>query len=180
VSIRVIFCLLFVLGFSIYAWRNWFASLCAAICMMAVLEHPDMPKSIGGIQGLNPWNFLMANVLLAWHRDRMRERRWWDMPRYINVLLVGYAAVICIGFLRLLLDHESMDDFSWGYALSDYFVNCFKWVLPGFLLFDACRTRSRVVIALACILSVYFLIALQVIKCMPLSKCSSITSDIIA
>ena len=168
-SIRVVLCFLFVIGFSIYAWRNWFASLCVAIVMMAVLEHPDMPKGIGGIQGLNPWNFLMLNVLLAWRRHRQHEGEAWDMPRHIWWLLLAYAFVVCVSTARLFADHDSIEDFTWGYAISDYLVNCFKWVMPGLLLFDGCRTRRRVVLGLACILSVYFLLAVQVIKCMPLS-----------
>lgn len=172
-SIRVALCILFVLGFSIYAWRNWFASLCAAICLMAVIEHPDMPKSIGGIQGLNPWNFLMLNVLLAWWRERRANGRVWDMPRYLNVLGVAYLFVILWGFVRLLMDFDSLrndnfEEFGKAYALSEYVINCVKWVFPGILLFDACRTRRKAIIGLACLLSIYFLLSLQVIKHMPL------------
>jgi O-antigen ligase len=172
-SIRVILCILFVLGFSYYAWRNWFASLCAAICLMAVLEHPDMPKSIGGIQGLNPWNFLMLNVLLAWWRERRFTGRAWDMPKYLNLFGVAYLFVILWGVVRLLMDFDSLkndnlEEFGKAYAISDYVVNCVKWVFPGILLFDACRTRWRTIIGLACTLSIYFLLSLQVINHMPL------------
>ena len=174
-SIRVILCFLVVIGFSIYAYRNWFASLCAAIVMMAVVEHPDMPKAIGGIQGLNPWNVLMLNVLLAWYRRRRFEGLVWDMPRYILGLAGAYLFVILLGFVRLLLDFDSLStqgDFGtygvlWG--ISEFLVNCVKWVLPGVLLYDACHSRSRMIIALAAVLSVYLLLALQVIKHMPLS-----------
>jgi O-antigen ligase len=183
VSIRVILCILFVLGFSIYAWRNWFASLCAAICLMAVLEHPDMPKNIGGIQGLNPWNFLMLNVLLAWWRNRRLEGRAWDMPRYLMFFGVAYLFVIVWGVARLMMDFESLkqgdfEEVGVAYAISDYLINCVKWVLPGLLLFDACRSRRRTVVALACILSVYFLLALQVIKHMPLSSATASGADL--
>lgn len=178
-SIRVILCFLFVIGFSIYAWKNWFVSLCGAILLMAVLEHPDMPKSIGGIQGLNAWNLLMLNVLLAWRRGRSWEGLTWDMPRYIMVFVWTYAIVIVIGFARLILDvsalgkSEFFDDFSILWGTSEFLVNCFKWVLPGALLFDACRTRQRVIIGLVCTLAVYFLLALQVIKHMPLSSATA-------
>lgn len=174
-TIRVLLCFSVILGFSIYAWRNWFASLCVAIIMMAVLEHPDMPKSIGGIQGLNAWNFLMANVLLAWHRDCSREGLVWDMPRYIVGLAIAYLFVILWGFVRLVMDFdhlkgEDFEDFGMAWAISEFLINCIKWVLPGILLFDACRTRQRTIIGLVCILTVYFLLALQVIKHMPLSS----------
>jgi O-antigen ligase len=173
-SIRVALCILFVLGFSIYAWRNWFASLCAAVFLMAFLEHPDMPKNIADIQGLNPWNFLMLNVLLAWWRERRANGRAWDMPRYLNLMAAGYLLVILIGVGRMLMDMEPLrrsdfSDLGFSWAISDCLINSIKWVLPGILLFDACRTRRRTIIALATVLSVYFLLALQVIKHMPLS-----------
>lgn len=172
-SIRVILCLLFVLGFSIYAWRNWFASLCASIFLMAFLEHPDMPKNIADIQGLNPWNFLMLNVLLAWQRHRRREGLRWDLPKYLNLLAAGYIFVIVIGVARMLMDMEPLrtsefDDLGIAWAISDCLINSIKWVLPGVLLFDGCRTRRRTMIGLTVALSVYFLLALQVIKHMPL------------
>jgi len=174
-SIRVILCFLFVIGFSIYAWRNWFVSLCAAILLMAVLEHPDMPKSIGGIQGLNPWNFLMANVLFAWYRHRrIRDGLVWDMPRYLVVLAIAYVLIIVWSFVRLLLDDDGLrhvdifENYTFAHSVSEFLINCIKWVLPGILLFDACRTRRRTIISLAVVLSVYFLLALQTIKHMPL------------
>src|SRR5262249_10642923 len=104
-----------------------------------------------------------------WYHNRRREGAVWDMPRYIIWLLVGYAVVICVAVARLLLDHDKIQDFSLVYAISDYLVNCFNGILPGLLLFDVCRTRRRMSIALGCVISMYFLLAIQVIKCMPLS-----------
>ena len=51
---------------SIYAYRDWFKSVCGLILLMAVIQHPDLPKNILGIQGMNAWNILLVNVLLAW------------------------------------------------------------------------------------------------------------------
>ena len=63
-SIRVIFAAIFVITLSVHAWRrSWFVSACGAILMMAVNEHPDMPKSIAGVPGLNLWNVLMGKEL---------------------------------------------------------------------------------------------------------------------
>ena len=182
-SIRVALCFLFVIGFSIYAWRNWFASLCAAICLMAVLEHPDMPKNIAGIQGLNPWNLLMLNVLLAWRRNRRYEGFPWDMPRYMSLLAVGYVFVILAGVVRMIFDIEHLQTEDFGemgitWAISECLINSIKWVLPGILLFDACRTRRRAIIGLTVILSVYFLLALQVIKHMPLQSVAASGADL--
>jgi O-antigen ligase len=183
-SIRVILCFLFVIGFSIYAWRNWFVSLCAAIVMMAVLEHPDMPKNMGGFQGLNPWNMLMLNVLLAWFFHRRRDGLIWDMPSYVAFLGLAYVSVIIVSFLRLLADDKSLgsyeifENYSFGFSVSEYLINCVKWVLPGVLLYDGCRSRRRILIALAVFLSVYFLLALQVIKHMPMSAATASAGEL--
>ena len=48
---RVYALYLLVACLSLYAYRDWFKSLCGLILLMAVIEHSDMPKSIMGIQG---------------------------------------------------------------------------------------------------------------------------------
>ncbi len=55
-SIRVAILTFVVAGLAIYAWRDWFKSLCGLILLMAVMEHPDMPKSIleDGVLGFLP------------------------------------------------------------------------------------------------------------------------------
>ena len=92
-SIRITILTLLVVGLGVYAWRDWFKALCGLILLMAVIEHPDMPKNIMGIQGLNPWNILMADVLLAWAVTRKREGLVWDMPRHVTFLLLLYLGV---------------------------------------------------------------------------------------
>ena len=168
-SIRITLCFLFVLGLSYYAWRNWFVSLCGAIALMAVIQHPDMPSNIAGVQGLNPWNFLILNVFLACLTQRHREGLRWDMPPGIAFLFLCYLTVVLIAALRLLANGSPFSDrFETGYIISEHVVNCLKWVIPGILLFYGCRTRRRVYLAMAVILGVYFLLAVQVIRWVPL------------
>ena len=50
----------------LYAWKDWYKSLCALIVLMAFLEHPDMPRTMFSIQGLNPWNLLLLVIIVAW------------------------------------------------------------------------------------------------------------------
>jgi O-antigen ligase len=169
-SIRIALCILLTLFFSVYAWRNYFVSLCAAILMMAIMQHPDVKdnlKSIGGIQGLNLWNFLMLNVMLAWWRDRQRQRRTWDAPRNLKRLLICYFLVVAVSVLRLLANPSGWEVPSAGWVVSEFFINSVKWVLPGIVLFDACRTRRRVVVALLMIMGLYLLLSLQIIKHLP-------------
>lgn len=165
-SIRVALLILVVLFFSGYAWKNWFVSTCAAVLLLAVVQHPDFPSNMGGIQGLNPWNFLIFNVVLAWLSQRGREGHSWDFPSGIGMLLCGYLLVIFIGVARFI--PQATPDFPLSTIISEDIINTVKWVLPGIILFDACRTRRRVYITLGVILTLYFLLAVQVIRWMPL------------
>lgn len=166
----------------VYAWKDWFKALCGLIFLMAFIEHPDMPKTIFGIQGLNPWNILLLVILLAWSIDDKGLRLGWDMPRRYNVLLLLFGLVILIGFVRLVESAESMErleEFAALYNIrvptigsmaSEQLLNTLKWIFPGFLLFQGCRSRERLMWALCAVLAVYFVLALQTIKWMPLSS----------
>jgi len=155
---------------AIYAWRNWFVSCCGLVLLMAIMQHEDMPKTIGGIQGLNPWNVLLADVALAWLAQRRRQGLRWDMPRHVTFLLVAYLAIILIGFARLLLDRAYIENYALKSLFSEELVNTIKWVVPGVMLYDGCRTRQRLIGALICICLLYVLLAGQVIRRMPPSS----------
>lgn len=169
-SIRITALYLVVAGLSIYAWKDWFKSLCGLILLMGVIEHEDMPKTMLGIQGLNLWNILFLMILLAWIASRRRDNLTWDMPRHMNVLLILYLGVVFMGFLRAVFDRSHLSDYPLGSLISDELINTVKWVLPGILLFDGSRSRKQVVTALVCILAVYLLLSMQVIKRMPLES----------
>jgi O-antigen ligase len=167
----------FVAFLSLYAWRDWYKALCGVILLMAVVEHPDMPKSLFGIQGLNPWNIALAAVLLAWVFTRARERLRFDLSPGIVLLLLAYFGVIVIGFFRLLDDPGGVYDWALlfdrdpppeKYFWSEHLINTIKWVIPGLLLYDGCRDRQRFAWATFAVLGVYFLLAVQVIRWMPL------------
>jgi len=141
---------------------------------MAVIEHPNMPKSLMDIQGLNLWNILMFSVFMAWPYRRQMEGLDWDMPRHIACLLFFYASVVGVAFVRLLFDldsvasFEGIDDLTALSAFSDYLINTIKWMLPGVLLYDTCRSRERMKLAIAVVLGLYLLYAVQVIHAIPL------------
>lgn len=152
-----------------YAWKDWYKALCGLIVLMAVIEHPDMPKALFGIQGANSWNLLLFVVLLAWATQRRREGLTWDMPHSVRALLMLYGAVVLIGFLRLIFDRSGLEEDGIAYVISEHLVNTVKWTIPGLLLFDGARDRTRLLTGLACLLSIYVLLGLQVIKWMPAS-----------
>jgi O-antigen ligase len=166
-SIRISALYIVVLGLSIFAWKDWFKSLCAMVLMMALFHHEDMPSSVFGIQGLNPWNILCVSVFLAWLTHRRREGLKWDMPRHIIVLLLMYFGVILVGVLRAVFDRSHIEDYPLGSLISEELVNTIKWVVPGLLMFDGCRTRKQLLLALAAILGLYALFALQVVRRVP-------------
>jgi len=175
--IRLALLTLFTLACSLYAFRNWFKALCGLILLMAVIEHPDMPKGMLGIQGLNPWNIIMLCVLIGWAVQRRREGLHWDLPGGIKLLLSIYVVLILVGVYRLLQDYSGLTAFARmtnaappteGSLVSELIVNTLKWIVPGLLLFDGCRDNQRLRWALTSIAGVYFLLALQVIKWMPL------------
>ncbi len=157
----------FSFGVALYAWRDWYKSLCGLILLMAVLEHPDMPKTILGIQGLNVWNILCVCILLSWAVHRREEGQSWDMPAHITTLLLLYLSVVLAGFFRMMSDAQFAAVNPLGGVVSEYLINTVKWVVPGLLLFDGCRSRSRFNLALGSLLAVYFLLAVQVVRWIP-------------
>jgi len=166
-SIRILVLYLSVAGLSVYAFKDWFVSLCGLIVMMAVIQHEDMPKTMFGIQGMNMWNLLFAVIFVAWLIARRKELLRWDMPRHINVLLIMYLGVVLMGVLRAIFDRSYIEDYTVKSLISEEVINTIKWVLPGILVFDGCRKRQRVVMVLVSLLVMYFLISAQVIKRMP-------------
>jgi O-antigen ligase len=167
--IRLSLLYLVITGLAVYAWRDWFKALCGLILLMGVIQHPDMPKNILGVQGLNPWNLLLMSVLGAWASARRREGLRWDLPRYLAILLGLYMLVVVVSFLRLIPQRGLLsDDYTMAGIVSEYFVNALKWIVPGLLLFDGCRSRERYSWAVVCTLGVYVLLAIQVIKWMPI------------
>ncbi|QYZ64861.1 MAG: hypothetical protein OI74_11895 [Gammaproteobacteria bacterium (ex Lamellibrachia satsuma)] len=177
--IRLTLLYLLITFLCLYAFKDWYKSLCGLIALMAVMQHPDMPKSLFDIQGLNVWNVTVLFVLLGWVSSRRRENLLWDMPGKITAFLVLYIAVMLIGFFRLYFDSEGILQYAIAIGgeiptemqlISEYLINTLKWLVPAILLYDGCNSKSRALWALTAILLVYFVLALQVIQHMPLSQ----------
>jgi O-antigen ligase len=177
-SIRIIALYIYVAVLLAYAWKDWFRSLCGLILLMAVIEHEDMPKSILGIQGLNTWNILFLGIFLAWLASRNRENLKWDMPMHINILLLMYLGVIIVGFLRAFVDRSYIEYYPTKSLVSEELLNTIKWVLPGLLLYDGCRTQKRVKMTFVSLLGMYFLLAIQAVKRLPASSVLNATGEI--
>jgi O-antigen ligase len=167
-SIRITVLSLIVAYLSVYAWRDWFRALCGAIVLMAFLQHPDMPKSMLGILGFNLWNVLLLNVLGGWIATRQHEGLIWDMPRSLQIAFLFYLAVVIWAFLRLVYNPTEFYPFATYQITVNYLINPVKFLIPGILLYDGCRTSSRVHWGLASIILLYFLLSAQVMRHMGL------------
>jgi len=158
-----------VIFLGVYAWRDWYRSLCGLVVLMAFLEHPDMPKTMFGIQGVNLWNLLLLIIVVAWASQRSAEGLTWDAPRGYLLLLMSFFLVVAIGCLRLIDDrHVLATDSSVAGLISEHWINPVKFIIPGLLLFDGSRRRSRLLWGLASILALYLLLSAQVIRWMPI------------
>lgn len=154
-----------VLFLSAYGWlRSWFVALCGAVVLLSVLQHPDMPRAIGGIQGANLWNVLFANIFLAWLCNRSSEGSHWYVPRRLKMAATCYLVVLVVAALRLLMNPSEFVDQTTSQIVVNYLFNPLKFLLPAIMLFDGCRTRERVLLALGAILLTYFLLACMVVR----------------
>jgi O-antigen ligase len=170
--IRLSLLFLSIVSLALYAIKDWYVALCGLIALMAVVEHPDMPKTLFGVQGLNPWNILLLVVVVAWLGSRRRERLVWDMPRPVNFLLLAYLGVVLVGFARMMADRTNLWE-STGTLVSEELVNTVKWVVPGLLLYDGARSRRRLLLGLAAVCAIYALLSVQVIRWMPIGALTS-------
>ncbi len=167
IGLRGIAVFLVVGGLSVYAWRNWFVACCGLVIMVGVLTHPSMPTNVAGVQGLNPWNLLLVNVFMAWIVNRGSEGLRWDMPRAVMLAGGAFLAVILISTIRMMIDRSHLEGASTLSLVSDQLINTFKWVVPGIILFDGCRTRRRLVRALVSVAVLYMLLGGVLVRRMP-------------
>lgn len=171
--IRVIVCLIAILVLVFQSWRrSWFIGACGAVVMMAFVEHPEMPRTVAGIPGFSPWNFLIINVTLAWLNQRRHEGLVWDLPRAASVVLFLFIGTTFFSFLRVLVNPTGYIAYNTAGIINEAFVNSLKFMLPFYLFYDGCRTQERARAAFFCILALYFALALLVIKHMGLHGAS--------
>lgn len=176
--IRYTLLALFIAFILVYSWKDWFRALCLLVVLVAVLERPDVHGSLLGVQGLNPFNIALVGILVAWAFSRSRPTLEWDAPRWFNVGLSLFAGVMLISFTRLFADPSSLVETGAGLIplryttsglVAEFFFNAFKWMIPGLLVFQGCRSREQHRWAVLCLVGLYVVLAGQTIKHMPLS-----------
>jgi len=152
-----------------YTWKDWFGGLCGLILLAFFKGNPFFPERFANIQGMNLYNMAYANVLLAWLMHRRREGLRWDMPAHMNTLLLLWLAVLLFGWAWMMLDKGPLAAIPVKDLVSCQLLGPPKWPLLGLMLFDGCRTRHRVKIALVCILLLLTLFSIQIIRQVPAS-----------
>ncbi len=172
---RIYLMYVYLIALAIYAWRNWLTSTLGLILLTCVMQRKDMPSQVAGIPGMNPWNMLFVAVLLAWLVQRRGCGLSWDLPRFVQIPLMLYVAVITITVLRAAADFNAFppgfDKSSNGvllYVFEDL-LNPLKLILPGLILYDSCRTRRQLRWAMLAVVGLSLGYALLVVKAMPLS-----------
>jgi O-antigen ligase len=170
----------------VYAWRDWYKALCFLIFSMAFIERPDMPNTMFGIVGLNPWNILFINVFLAYFANRNKGELHFPLPKKIKILLVFYLFVIFLSFFRAVYDLDGINNFraymSSLYGLDFYnkikpkdlfiddILNALKYFLPAILFYYGATTKKKISLGLLTISFLGLLLAIQVVKVMPMAS----------
>jgi O-antigen ligase len=151
---------------------------------MAILERPDMPKSLFGVVGLSPWNILFASILLAYLKERFTSENKITLPSKERYLLVWFVSVILIGFGRQIADLSGIHEYfmylgelkgNSNVALVrpkdlffDHILNSLKYAIAALLFYYGIKTEKDVKYALVSVLIFGFLLAIQVVKVMPI------------
>ena len=156
-----------VIALSIYAWKDWFISLCGLIILAALVGHPTFPKSVFSIQGLNLWNVLFANVMLAWIFNRAGQGLLRNMSTIFKLFFILWLCVIIVGWIRMIADRDQLRGFTFLGLISEQLINTIKWPLISLPLFDGCHTRKRVKMVIACIVVFFALFTVQIVRAVP-------------
>lgn len=188
-SVRMVLVIILVIALAIYAWRNWFFSLCGLLAVEGLLRFPDMPTKMMGIQGANLWNLLFASIVVAWvFRGRRQDLQLSEpgargrrillppTPMYIKAVLVLYVGLIFIAFARGLADLAGIPAIpdlepirSRGAYISEFLINCLKYVAMAVLFYVGARTRHRMMWGVWAIVVQVAILAVMTIHYIPLS-----------
>ncbi len=164
-----------VLALAIYAWRDWFISLCGLIVLTAFAKHPDMPPALMGVSGLNMLNLLLLMVALAWGVNRYahpQPKR--PVPTIMVFGAVSYLLVVSVAAMRGFVDLGSLrPDCPMALTLTkskylfDFLGNPIKHILVAYMLFDGMRSRRNIRLGFAAIVAQALVFSLLAVRYVP-------------
>lgn len=166
-----------VLGLAVYAWRDWFASACVLVVLSAFAKHPEMPRTVGGIPGANPWNLLFVCVVVAWLVTRKPNPVWRSCRKFMTSVSALYALLLVVAYLRGAMDFSDSIPAKQGLLpssqvgfLLEYLLNPVKYLVLAVLVFDGARTRNRLLLAYGAIITQVLLFTLMTLRYIPLES----------
>jgi len=168
----------FIAWLSIVSLKDWYKGVCGLVFLMALVERPDMPKQMFDIPGLNPWNLLFVIVVTAAIVQLGGRTTRAHLTPLIKNFLIYYLIFIFIAFFREIGDLDGIVQFahlmgaqpiSLREIIQEDTLNTLKYAVPGLLLFYGCNSKERFKWAVWTLLAMNFLLALQIIKVMPIS-----------
>lgn len=164
---------------SFFAWKDWFKALCFLVVSMAILERPDFPESALGIPGLDPWNLLFLNVVLAFFLNYKKPYNDLNLPGKTKFFINYYLFFIVLAFFREIgdlsgvhayADYMGASPISTKDVIVDDLFNTIKYAVPGLLFFYGIglQKEKSIYYGLAAICLLSFLLAALVVKVMPI------------
>jgi O-antigen ligase len=151
--IRLTLLWLFVGALMVIATRHWYVSLCGLVLLTVFTQHPSMPTSMFGVQGMNPWNATLLVIATLWLLTRRLDGPRAPVSHTVAALFAAYVLLIVLSGLAAVFDASSVQGpaarklDTAGMAV-ETIVNPLKYVLLGVMFFDGARTRRRVWMAL--------------------------------
>jgi O-antigen ligase len=145
---------------------------------MAVIERPDVPKSIFGIPGLNPWNIAFISIFLAFLADKSKTKIN-ITPQSTKFLIAAYLFCIFYSFIIMISDYSMINEFSKYVGaetvslkglLIDDIINPLKYFVLAFMVYSGCDSHERYKWSIISIAILNILLAIQVIKWMPITE----------
>jgi O-antigen ligase len=164
---------LIVAALAVYAWRDWFISVCALIVLSALSKHPDMPRMLWDMNGANPLNILLATVVVAWVVTRKTGSFARPCSRYVVVVCTLYTVVLVVSFLRAFVDTESLRRMAWAMPTRFIFateclVNPLKYLVLALMVFDGARTRRNLLLGYGAVIAQVLVFVVLTIRYIPL------------
>lgn len=155
----------------IAGWYRWYIGACALIVLTAFHDHHYFTDGIMGIRGLKAYNILLVMVILQWLTHRKPDRLNWDLPTFALAGVCLYLCVVLYSGLFAFVDFQKLrDNYDWTRLsfLNDVLLNPLKFLFLGIILYDACRTRQRIVLALISLAVLATITGAYIIKLIPL------------
>lgn len=159
---------LYILTFVLIAWsmRTWFVGACGLLAMSLLLEHPDYPNEVLGVNGANPWNMLFICTVLAWMMQRPYESPAPPMSRTAKLAIGAFIAALTFvcAISAVNMTAPPATGLTVKVLILDYYLNPLKILFLAYLVYEGANTPKRQTAVLGCIVVSALITAMLVLK----------------